>query len=182
MGKGPYHLGASFAIGWWVFRLHPSSHTCSPSSKFTGMRHSLEIQRASSALSWPSLICCSRLVTSGVIASLLDKGNGGFTPKRSSCGVNVVQSWGQELWTNSARDKNCAQVDWSSAVQIRRYCSSHWLACSLVPLVCGWNAVKTFYCIWRSWHSSFVKCDTNLGSQSLMIFQGILNHGTWCWR
>ena len=27
-----------------------------------------------------------------------------------------------------------------------------------------------------------MKCDMNLGSQLLMIFQGMLNHGTKCWR
>jgi hypothetical protein len=135
MVKGLYRRGANFAVGWWVLRLCPSNHTCSPLSKFTGIRCSLEVRRASSALSWASLICCNHIVTSGVVTSSSDKGNGGFTLKRSSCGVSIVRSWGQELWTNSASDKNCAQVDWSSAVQIRRYCLSHWLACSPTPSV-----------------------------------------------
>ena len=168
--KGPYCRGASFAIGWCVFRFCPSNHTCSPSLKFIGIEHSLETQRASLALSWASLICCNCVMTSRVFASSLDNRKGGFIPKRSSCGVKVILSWGHELWTNSARDRNSAQVDWLSAVQIHKYCSSHWLACLLVPSVCGWNAVETFCWMWRSQHNFFVKCDMNLGSQLLMIF------------
>ena len=182
MGNGPYRWGANFTVGWWVFKLRPSSHTCSPSLKFTGISHSFEIRRASLALLQAALICLSWVMTSGVFASSSDKGNSGFVPNRSLCRVRVIQSWGHELWMNSASDKNCAQVVWSSAVQIRRYCSSHWLAHSLVPSVLGWNAVDTFRCMWRRWHSSFVKCDMNLGSWSLMIFRGMPNHRTKCWR
>ena len=122
MGKGPYRWGASFVVGWWVFKLCPLSQTCSASSNWTGMRHSFDMWRAASALSCASQICHSHVVMSGTWASSSDKGNGGFTLKRSSCGVRVVQSWGQELWTNSVIDKYCAHVIWSSVVQMRKYC------------------------------------------------------------
>ena len=63
----------------------------------TGISHSFEIRRASLALLRASLICLNRVVTLGVFASSSDKGNGGFVPNRSSCGVRVVRSWGHEL-------------------------------------------------------------------------------------
>ena len=182
IGKGPYYWGANFVVGWWVFKSHPFSQTCSPSLNWMGMRHSFDMQRAASALSHASQICHRHMVMLGTWASSSDRRNRGFTLKRSLCDARVVWSWGQGLWTNSASDKYCAHIVWSSAVQMRRYCLSHWLAHSLAPLVCGWKAINIFCWICRSWQSSVVKWKMNCGLRLLMILQGMLNHGTKCCR
>ena len=59
-------------------------------------------------------------------------------------------------------------------LNIHRYCSNHWLVGSDCLLVCGWYAMLMFLVI-PSWlSSSHVKDPVKCGSQSVMIFCGIL--------
>src|SRR5882757_3031695 len=93
--KGPYHLGASLAFGYWSLRFFPSSQTWLPFEKvgkvepcllcasFIAWSAIVRLARTSSRIFW---ICSRQLTTSGVDIEVGRMVKRGLYPMRTSNG------------------------------------------------------------------------------------------------
>ena len=121
IGNGPYHLGASFEVGWLSCKFVPSSHTESPSEKGWKCRWPFfcsecctrsfcAICRAPWALNHPCSNHCCHFTSSGTFVSYDVGYKVGLWPKRRVNGDVWVLSFTQVLCTYCARGKSVAQL------------------------------------------------------------------------
>jgi hypothetical protein len=69
-----------------------------------------------------------------------------------------------------------------NVVHSLKYCSTQAFICSICPSIHGWNAIDRFCWIPRFLHNILEKFDVKWGSQLKMIYLGVLNQGTRCFR
>src|SRR6266704_2806928 len=121
MEKGPCLLGASLAVGWFVQRWRPSSHTRSP-SWYLGV--SLCCTHDRCALIISSCAHCLALLNWSSLSATCGIGDGlsvqsarGLNPYSVKKGDSPVVSLGQLLCANSARGKYVCQLSCLSLSQ-----------------------------------------------------------------
>ena len=98
--KGPWRLGASFAVGWVVFRFLASNHTRSPTQKgvnLEGMDKFCALRSASVASFRVVLIVSNRWFKGGDVVSRLVWWTRGMYPMILSKGAFPVVALGQAL-------------------------------------------------------------------------------------
>src|SRR5712672_2725927 len=154
----------------------PSNHTLFPTSKPLNLVSLIIFSWACFSACWASslasLMRASRLLMSGMFASLDGWWARGTYPKMSSNGDFFVDAFGQEFRVYCARGSQDAHSFCWLPQYSRRYCSRDWLVLSLCPSVCGWYAEEMFCLILSRSHNSLEKLDANRGSRSDMTFLG----------
>ncbi len=100
----------------------------------------------------------------------------GLYLKRIWLGDSPVVVLIQLLCTIVASASQCVHPLGSFEVTSHRYCLIHWFFHSDSPSVWGWNTVDKFRWIPSFSVSALPNCEVNLGSRSLIILVGKLNH------
>src|SRR6266404_306904 len=123
------------------------------------------------------VIACIRDSTKALwVCNTLSELSVGLYPKRIWLGESPVVVLIRLLCTVVASANQCVHPFGSFDVTNRRYCSIHWFFRSDNPSVWGWNAMDRFRSIPSFSKRALPKCEVNLGSRSLIILFGRLNH------
>src|SRR6266404_5701169 len=123
------------------------------------------------------VIVCIRDSTRALwVCSTLSELSMGLYLKRIWLGESPVVVLTRLLCTVVASASQYVHPFGSFDVTSRRYCSIHWFFRSDSLSVWGWNAVDRFRSIPSFSERALPNCEVNLGSRSLIILVGKLNH------